>query len=228
MKGNKLTTALLITVISLGLTASLISGVLAQPAAAPDRALVTFKAWLPVVRVIYPPLPEKAVLKPIDNSDRDDNYRVEWWPALRASSYVLEVDNNPQFSSPDTAYQGSSTSQQFDSLSSGTRYYRVRGVNSYGAGPWSAPVSVNVPAPWGIWVIQNDTGGSLTLELYGFGTASYPPGRHEWEVPAGTQRFKASARCGTLEDTIDIPRYGRTEVHRFWCESYAGEAVLTN
>ncbi len=228
MKKNKLATVLLITVISLGLTASLISSVLAQPFAAPDRVLVTFKAWLPVVRVAYPPIPEKAVLKPIDNSDRDDGYRVEWWPALRASSYVLQVDDNPQFSSPDTAYQGSSTSRQFYNLSPGTRYYRVRGVNSYGAGPWSAPMSANVPAPWGIWVIQNDTGGSLTLELFGFATASYPPGRHEWEVPAGTQRFRASARCGTLEDTINIPRYGRTEVHRFWCESNAGEAALTN
>lgn len=225
MPKNKLTTALLITVVSAGLIASLIPSVLAQPLATPDRALVTFKAWLPVVRVIYPPLPEKAVLKPIDNSDRDDEYRVEWWPALRASSYVLEVDDNPQFWSPDTAYQGGSTSQQFYNLSPGTRYYRVRGVNSYGAGPWSAPRSVNVPTPWGIWVIQNDTGGSLTLELYGFGTASYPPGRHEWEVPAGTHRYKASAHCGSREGTITIPQYGRTGTHRFWC-GYAGEAVL--
>lgn len=225
-KTNKLIMALLITVMGLGLVFSLMSSVRAQPLAE-HRALVSFRAWLPVVRVIYPPLPEKAVLKPIDNSDRDDDYRVEWWPAERAASYVLEVDDNPRFSSPETVYQGRNTSRQFYNLTPGTRYYRVRGVNAHGAGPWSAHRSVGVPAPWGIWVIQNDTGGSLTLELYGFGTASYPPGRHEWEVPAGTQRFKASARCGTLEDTIDIPRYGRTEEHRFWCQSYAGGTVLT-
>ncbi len=227
MKRNKLSTALMITVIGLGLMTSLISSVLAQPFAAPDRTAVTFKAWLPVVRVGYPPIPEKAVLKPIDNSDRDGDYRVEWWPALRANSYVLEVDDNPQFSSPETVYQGSGTSKQFYDLSPGTRYYRVRGVNSYGAGPWSAAMSANVPTPWGIWEIQNDTGGSLTLEIYGFGTASYPPGLHEWEVPAGSHRYKASARCGTLEDTINIPRYGSVET-RFYCVSYAGEAILTH
>ncbi len=227
MRRCKLTTALLITAMGLGLTASLISSVLAQPFSAPDRALISFRAWLPMVRVAYPPLPEKAVLKPIDNSDRDDDYRVEWLPALRASSYVLEVDDNPQFSSPETAYQGSSTSKQFYSLSPGTRYYRVRGVNSYGAGPWSAPMSVQVPAPWGIWEIENDTGGSLTLEVYGFGTASYPPGLHDWELPAGTHGYKASAGCGTREGTISIPRYGRVGT-RFYCVSYVGEALLTD
>jgi len=200
---------------------------LAQPLTAADRSLVIHRAYLPLVRVIYPPLPEKSILKAIDNSDRDDEYYVEWWPTAKATSYVLQEDNNPQFSTPRIVYEGTATTRLEPGLSPGTRFYRVQGVNSYGAGPWSAPEGAVVPPPWGIWVIQNDTGGNLTLEVFGYHTASYPAGRHEWELPSGTYTYKASASCGSLQDTIDIPRYGRTVAVRFWCRSWANQPVLS-
>ena len=186
----------------------------------------TTSLHLPIIRKTYPPLPAKPVMKAIDNSDRDDAYGVEWWPAERADSYTLQEDDNPGFSSPDTVYQGGGTYCNLVSRPAGTLFYRVQGVNSWGEGVWSDPAGVVIPAPWGVWVIQNDTGGDLKLEVYGYQTNTYSSGRHEWEMPTGTYRYRASAWCGSLEKTLDIPRYGRTGVTRFYCRTFGPTHVL--
>jgi hypothetical protein len=179
-----------------------------------------------MVRKNYPPIPATPGIQPIDNSDGDDAYCVEWSRAERATSYTLHEDDNSQFSSPATVYGGGQRRACFSGKAPGTRYYRVRGTNAWGAGPWSQTVSVAVPAPWGIWVIQNDTGGDLKLEVVGYQTATYPPGRHEWRLPVGTHTVKASARCGSRTDTITIFPYQVSVETRYYCQTAAGVSRL--
>jgi len=217
--------------ISLGLFAVWIGPLLSAQAPGPWQApmasaahpmaietpLARVTVVLPIVRVGYPPLPEMPDLKPIDNSDRDDAFLVEWLAALRATSYELQQDDNAEFSSPDPVYRGSSTSFSCSTQPPATHLFRVRGINDVSEGVWSQVRGVFVPAPWGIWVIQNDTGGDLTFDVYGYQKRTFPPGRTEWEMPPGTYRFRVSARCGSLERTVTVPRYGRTTTYRYWC-----------
>jgi len=156
-------------------------------------------------------------LEPIDNSDRNDTFLVQWQAAFRATSYELQQDDIAEFSSPDTIYRGSVLHFSRSTQMPGTHFFRVRGINDVGEGAWSQVRGVVVPAPWGIWVIQNDTGGDMTFDVYGYQTRTFPPGRSEWELPTGTYRFRASARCGSLERSLTVPRYGRTATYRYWC-----------
>ena len=123
-----------------------------------ESQLLPITVVLPIVCVGYPLLPGMPDLRPIDNSDRNDGFLVEWLPVLRATSYELQEDDHVEFSSPDSIYRGSSTSSIRSSQSAGAHFFRVRGINDVGEGVWSQVRGVFVPAPWGIWVIQNDTG----------------------------------------------------------------------
>jgi hypothetical protein len=182
-----------------------------------ETPLAPVTVVLPIVCVGYPPLPGMPDLRPIDNSDRNDGFLVEWLPVLRATSYELQEDDHVEFSSPDSIYRGSSTSSSRSGQSAGAHFFRVRGINDVGEGVWSQVRGVFVPAPWGIWVIQNDTGGDLTIDVYGYQKRTFPPGLNEWEVPPGDYRFRVSARCGSLERSVTVPPYGRTTTYRYWC-----------
>jgi hypothetical protein len=185
----------------------------------------TKRLYQPVSNRNYPPGPDSPVMDGIDNADRTDSYTVSWQPSNRALYYVLEEDDNPQFSSPTTAYDGTNRSVSRSNMPAGTYYYRVRSVNLCCISAWSAPQNVYVPVPWGIWEIENDTGGTLTLEIYGVAKRDFPPGDHEWEVPAGTHRYGAwSSRCGAQDFDITIPRYGSVST-RFYCRPFAPEQV---
>jgi len=182
-----------------------------------EMSLAPFRVVLPIVRLGYPPLPEMPDLKPIDNSDRNDAFVVEWLAALRASSYELQQDDNAEFSSPDTVYTGTLLRSSRTAQPPGSHFFRVRGINDVGEGPWSQVRGVVVPAPWGIWVIQNDTGAEITFDVYDYQKRTFPTGRSEWEMPSGSYRFRVSARCGSLERSVTIPRYGRTSSYRYYC-----------
>jgi hypothetical protein len=182
-----------------------------------ETHLSDFLAVLPIVRVGYPPLPETPDLKAIDNSDRDDAFVVEWLAALRATSYELQQDDNAEFSSPDSVYSGTLLRFSRNAQAPGTHFFRVRGINDAGEGPWSVTRGVVVPAPWGIWVIQNDTGGDITFDVYGYQKRTFPTGRSEWEIPSGSYTFRVSARCGSLERSVTVPRYGNTSTYRYFC-----------
>jgi hypothetical protein len=92
----------------------------------------------------WPPIPFAPTLYPINNSDGDGSYLVDWSSASLANSYELQEDDNPGFSSPSIAYSGTSTSKSISGKPTGTYFYRVRGINSYGPGPWSNTQSVAV------------------------------------------------------------------------------------
>jgi photosystem II stability/assembly factor-like uncharacterized protein len=88
--------------------------------------------------------PPPPTLYSISNPDGDGNYTVSWSTSSSATSYTLQEDNNAAFSSPATVYSGPGTSKSFSGKSTGTYYYRVNGVNQYGAGEWSNTRSVTV------------------------------------------------------------------------------------
>ncbi len=210
--------------ISLGLLAVWISPLLSAQAPMPSNAqpmaietpLAPVTVFLPIVRMVYPVLPAMPDLRPIDNSDHDDAFLVQWLPALWATSYELQEDDQVEFSSPDSIYSGPDTSSSRSAQTAGVHFYRVRGINDLGAGPWSQVQRVWV-GPWGTWVIQNDTGADLTFDVYGYQKRTFPTGPSEWEMPAGTYSFRVSARCGSLERTVTIPPYDRTSTYRYYC-----------
>jgi uncharacterized repeat protein (TIGR01451 family) len=107
----------------------------------PPVQRVTF---LPLIMRRWPPIPDTPVLNAISNADGDGNYTVSWSAADLADSYTLQEDDNSSFSSPTTAYTGSSTSWNEIGKATGMYYYRVRANNSWGNSGWSNVRSVTV------------------------------------------------------------------------------------
>jgi hypothetical protein len=62
-----------------------------------------------------------------------------------ATGYELEEDDNPDFSSATTRYEGPATQIEVVGQPGGRWYYRVRAYNSVGNGAWSATQSVALP-----------------------------------------------------------------------------------
>ena len=87
------------------------------------------------------------MLLPISNPDHDGTYYVYWTepPVQQAHIYVLQEATDPAFTR--NVRDACTTNLwactvQFQPL--GTYYYRVRGWNPVGYGPWSAVQAVTV------------------------------------------------------------------------------------
>jgi hypothetical protein len=106
-----------------------------------------YQLFFPIVPNHWPPLPYAPILNPIQNADLDGNYTVTWSAADLASTYSLEEDDNPNFTSPTVVFSGAALSWPAANKSPDTYYYRVRGHNSYGFGPYSNVQSVTVVPP---------------------------------------------------------------------------------
>jgi hypothetical protein len=88
--------------------------------------------------VIPPPAPVREY--PWDEAERPLTLTFSWYAVLLADRYQLQISTSPSF---DTTFVDDSTitatSSVVGPLSDGTRYYwRVRGLNEAGAGPWSS------------------------------------------------------------------------------------------
>ncbi len=104
--------------------------------------------YMPIVIRNYPPLPPGApTLNGISDPEGDGNYTVSWSASSGATGYTLQEASNASFSSPTTAYSGSSTSTSITGQSQGTYYYRVNASNSIGTSGWSNVQSVTVAPP---------------------------------------------------------------------------------
>lgn len=114
--------------------------------AAVDIVTVETRFYFPILFNWYPPVPYAPVLNPISNAEQDGYYTVSWQAAGLAQTYSLEEDDNAAFSSPTVVYTGAGTSWSVPSpgKNAGTFYYRVRGNNSYGFGPYSNTESATV------------------------------------------------------------------------------------
>ena len=118
-----------------------------QGSATDTTTVVYHRYFFPYIPKRWPPLPYQATLNPIDNSDGDGFYTVNWFPADLADTYVLEEDDDASFSSPTTVYDDAGTwwSVPDPGRLPGTYYYRVRGHNQWGYGGYSNIESVTVP-----------------------------------------------------------------------------------
>lgn len=122
-------------------------------------------------------------------SSSTGNYTVSWTNSTGATSYDLQDDISPSFTSPMPVYTGPNTSYNVTSMSIGTYYYRVRASNASGTSSWTvgtngctvgdpfviqsvaavgAPVTVNPGGMFDVFrAIQNNggTAGSTSYSI---------------------------------------------------------------
>lgn len=105
------------------------------------------RLYLPIVLNDAGPPTSAPVLNAIDNPSGNYDYTVSWNAANKANEYTLQEDDNANFSSPTTAYQGMLTSTAISGKDLGTYYYRVKASNEFGESGWSNVESVTVTVP---------------------------------------------------------------------------------
>lgn len=90
-------------------------------------------------------------LKSVNKADEEASYTVRWtydhsFPPEEPTEYVLEESTDADFTEDLQQYEiPDGLVKEFADKSQGTYYYRVRGRNGYGVGPWSntiGPVTV--------------------------------------------------------------------------------------
>jgi len=121
-------------------------GNIATPTAlidAPD-VTITYRTHLSMLMRNAGPPAGAPILNAIDNPGGAYMYIVSWNPVDRATSYILQEDDNPDFSSPSTIYSGSAISKTVYASAEGTFYYHVKASNTYGESDWSNVQSVIV------------------------------------------------------------------------------------
>jgi hypothetical protein len=102
--------------------------------------------WSTVRSTMVRVVPYAPALQTINNADGDDSYTVEWsyghtYPSV--DTFILQEATTSGFSDAvNYSIDGAVTSRAFTDKSSKTYYYRLKGRNAYGDGPWSAVRSV--------------------------------------------------------------------------------------
>jgi uncharacterized delta-60 repeat protein len=146
------------------------SGVQAANEHIPGRMnLADVTIHLPLVMNAFRSALDAPVLNAIDNTDGDGNFTVTWSSSPEADTYLLQVDNNAEFSSPVTAYSGAGTSTDISAKDVGTYYYRSQAANTSVSSGWSNVVSavVSVPLPAcpqaGAWFGINSSGQAISF-----------------------------------------------------------------
>jgi hypothetical protein len=85
----------------------------------------------------HPEVPPKPAISAVDISTTGV-YILRWSRVAGAASFVLEEDLSTEFALPYTAYSGPDTTMRIVGKTEGyVYYYRVRGYNDNGSGPWS-------------------------------------------------------------------------------------------
>jgi hypothetical protein len=92
----------------------------------------------------HPEVPPEPTITATDISTTGA-YILRWSRVAGAVSFVLEEDLSTEFALPYTAYSGPDTTIRLVGKTEGyVYYYRVRGYNDNGSGPWSELHSVRV------------------------------------------------------------------------------------
>jgi thermitase len=89
-------------------------------------------------------VPAAPVLNTIDNTDGDGSYVVDWNDVTNASSYVLQEDDDPSFTTPNTVSNLITSQYSVSGRAPGTWYYRVLAHATGGDSAWSNVQSVGV------------------------------------------------------------------------------------
>jgi hypothetical protein len=148
-------------------------GIPATPTPLIDAPDVTryFWAYLPFTLMDAGPPTSAPILADISNPGGYFEYTLNWSQVERASRYVLEQDVEGGFSNPTIVYNGVLTTTEVSVAEIGAYYYRVKGANLSGSGPWSQVKSVEVtivppPCPQpGTWRGTTDQGRPISFSL---------------------------------------------------------------
>lgn len=103
--------------------------------------------YFPMVFKRWPPVPYAPTLNEVQNPDWEGDYTVSWaygYGEPPVNDYTLQEATNSDFTENVTEYSAVGTSRAFTDKGAGKYYYRVRGNNTYGPGPWSNVRSVSV------------------------------------------------------------------------------------
>jgi parallel beta-helix repeat protein len=92
---------------------------------------------------LYPGTPQLVVPEQIDH---DGKYLVKWDYCIRALTYILQEDIDPNFNSPTQIYYGSKFSFTVKGRENGTYYYRAKALGQNYESPWS--IVKNVVVNW--------------------------------------------------------------------------------
>ncbi len=111
-------------------------------------------------------IPEAPVLLPIDNPTGAGDYLVDWVDVSGGDTYLLQEDDNPDFSTPIDRYTGALSQFEVTGQAGGTWYYRVLARNPGGDSAWSNVVSTGVvPATPALLPIDNlDRDGNYLVD----------------------------------------------------------------
>lgn len=158
------------------------------------------KIYLPLVVNNYPHTPEAPTLENISNSDGDGNFSVTWSSEDGASSYLLQEDDNINFTSPTNVYQGANTTTTFSGKAIGTYFYRAQASNSYASSGWSnieqVSVSVAPTCPQEVtWFGPTSQGGSRFVEFFIENTSSC-------QIQAGTLSIDFTDGCAASQTIV--------------------------
>ena len=80
---------------------------------------------------------DAPALASVSNPDGDGEYLLDWSEVSGATSYELQEDDNPDFTSPTVRYSGADSRYQVYGQGTGLWYYRVRASHAGGESPWS-------------------------------------------------------------------------------------------
>jgi hypothetical protein len=125
-----------------------------------DRSAESFAGQWPITAVYYDPAtyrrltlatgyapPAPNLLFPSNGSSTEGTLTFSWSPVHGATSYRIQVDDGPGFSSPEPEIDVTTTDTNYTPsthLSPGDYYWRVRGVNTSGEGNWSSTWSLTI------------------------------------------------------------------------------------
>jgi len=129
------------------------------------------------VTILSPPSSAPSLSSPSDGSSTcDTTPTFSWGSVSGATSYRIQVDDDPGFGSPEIDTTTSSTNYTPGSaLSADTYYWRVLASNSCGDGPWSSAWNVTILSTPGDPTLSSPSNGSTisdTTPAFSWGTVS--------------------------------------------------------
>ncbi|MBI3942421.1 MAG: hypothetical protein HY326_05355 [Chloroflexi bacterium] len=177
----------------------------------------SLQVFFPHLSAIRLQPPDRPTLLEIDNRDEDNNYEVHYLSGPGYLTYFLQEATEASFSSPLTFQINNETTYRAINRPPGTYYYRVYAINIAGRSPMSAVQVVTVPPPTTLWVIDNQTGYPLYIDIDGGPPVEVPREQSEWRVPSGIRQIHAQSHCGENNLTINFLPYAITSTYIFRC-----------
>jgi uncharacterized repeat protein (TIGR01451 family) len=151
--------------------------------------------YLPLIMRRYPPIPYATTLA-LPSNDTYGNYQLSWsytqaTDPYKPTTYTFQEATNANFTSPtEQTFPATTLSQAYANKAVGTYYYRVRGNNLYGAGPWSN-VQVVTVVPRGYFDDFSNAGSGWPRQVFnvdgrGVLDAAYDGGTYRMKILLNT------------------------------------------